>query len=369
MNEVNYQNSEKTLIDVLIKIRGLLKVIYSKKIKIFLFSFLFGVVGFVYVLMKDITYTAKITFLVEDTKSSSSLSNLASLAGQFGVDVGNSGPGGVIASDNIINYLKSESLSREVLLSKIEDNKSFATKYIEVHGLKDKWSKNKKIGNIQFPIDNKATIYSRLQDSLLNIIIVDNILKKQLSINKIDKKSGFIQIILTTQSEAFSKKYCDKLLEIAVKRYINIKTSRQQKTVNNLQYRLDSIINILNNKTSASAKLQTVSSTMDMNPLYKTNISVLTESTLREKTMLSTVYVEVIKNLELAKFTLNQETPVIQIIDEQRYPLKVNKSSKLIHSILFSGIAFFFSIIIIILWYYLKPHIMILKKEFHKSNL
>jgi uncharacterized protein involved in exopolysaccharide biosynthesis len=41
------------------------------------------------------------------------------------------------------------------------------------------------------------------------------------------------------------------------------------------------------------------------------------------------VYGEVVKNLELAKFTLSQETPVIQIVDRDEYPLKRTKASKL----------------------------------------
>jgi hypothetical protein len=46
---------------------------------------------------------------------------LASLAGQFGVDVGGaSGSAVVLSGDNILLYFKSESLAREVLLSKYD---------------------------------------------------------------------------------------------------------------------------------------------------------------------------------------------------------------------------------------------------------
>lgn len=367
-NEYTNDESKKSVVSVILSLFEAFKIVYNNKFKIILICFISGILGFFLVYFQDITYTAKVTFLVEDTKSGSGLSGLASLAGQFGVDVSSAGPGGVIANDNIINYLKSESLSREVLLSPIEKDKSFATYYIEIQGLREKWSKNKKIGLVDFPTNKKNVTYTRIQDSLINVIIVDYILKKQLLINKVDKKSGFIQILFTTKSEVFSKKFCDMLLDIAVKRYVNHKTARQQKTVDNLQFRLDSIVSVLNKKTNASAKLQTVSSTIDMNPLYKTSMSVITEATMREKTMLSTVYAEVIKNLELAKFTLNQETPVIQIIDEQRYPLKVNKNSKLIFSILFFSVALFLSIFYTVAWYFLKPYYITLKNDLKQKN-
>jgi uncharacterized protein involved in exopolysaccharide biosynthesis len=37
----------------------------------------------------------------------------------------------------------------------------------------------------------------------------------------------------------------------------------------------------------------------------------------------------VVKNLELAKFTLQQETPVIQVVDRSYLPLQKEKESKL----------------------------------------
>jgi hypothetical protein len=269
--------------------------------------------------------------VVEDAKSGGGLSGLASLAGQFGVDVGGGAGGGLIAGDNILLYFKSESLSREVLLSPWDSSgkQSLADRYIETHGLQEKWAKNERIGKAGFPIERLAIKYSRLQDSLLQVIINDYILKTQFGINKIDKKAGFIQLSVTMEDEALAKVYCDKLVDIAVKRYVALKTERQQKTVDKLQARVDSISNLLNRKTSAYATLQTAAATMDVNPLYRTNTAVATELTTRDKTMLATVYGEVVKNLELAKFTLSQETPVIQIVDQDEYPLKKTKVSKL----------------------------------------
>jgi hypothetical protein len=126
-----------------------------------------------------------------------------------------------------------------------------------------------------------------------------------------------------------AKTYCDRILEAAVKRYMAVKTKRQKSTVDNLQSRADSIMALLNRKTATSAAIQSSSAAMDINPLYKAGTAVAVETSTRDKTILVTMFGEITKNLELAKFTLSQETPVIQVVDASGMPLKKEKSSRL----------------------------------------
>jgi uncharacterized protein involved in exopolysaccharide biosynthesis len=44
--------------------------------------------------------------------------------------------------------------------------------------------------------------------------------------------------------------------------------------------------------------------------------------------MQSTVYAEIVKNLELSKTALAQESPTVQLLDTPEFPLKKNKLSK-----------------------------------------
>lgn len=284
------------------------------------------------------SYTAKLTFVVEEGRSGgSSLGGLASLAGQFGVDVGGSGSAGVLSGENILLYFKSESLAREVLLSKYDStgNNSVAEKYVEIYKLREGWEKNNKIGNVEFPVYNNSTNYSRLQDSLLQGII-RGINKTQFNIAKIDKKASFIEVRTTMENEELAKIYCDRIVNRAVEKYINIKTQRQKTTVDKLQVSVDRIANLLKEKTISGAALQTSSSTMDINPLYRSGTTVAVESTMRDKTMLATIFASATQNLEMAKFTLSQETPVIQIIDSSNFPLERKKVSRLKMAFLFS---------------------------------
>ena len=55
---------------------------------------------------------------------------------------------------------------------------------------------------------------------------------------------------------------------------------------------------------------------------------------MREVEVLNTMYLEIIKNLEISKMTLLNQTPIIQIIDKPILPLEEDKISKTLAGIL-----------------------------------
>jgi len=63
---------------------------------------------------------------------------------------------------------------------------------------------------------------------------------------------------------------------------------------------------------------------LDANPVYS-NPAVNAEISGREKGMINAIYSEIVKNLEVSKTALIQETPTVQIVDEPELPLKKNK--------------------------------------------
>lgn len=349
-DQITDAEDEISLKELIQKAREWWRYLKTQWWKIAIVGFVGGVIGFIYAGMQPVTYTAKLTFVVEESKSgSSSLGGLASLAGQFGVDVGGASGSGVLSGDNILLYFKSTSLAREVLLSRydVNSNKSVADVYAEVYKLKSAWSKNRKIGKVDFPVLVSKNKYSRLQDSLLQIIIA-NINKLQFNVAKTDKKAEFIEVKTKMEDEGLAKLYCERIVKEAVDRYVLVKTKRQKNTVDKLQARVDSVARLLNQKTVSGATLQTSASTMDINPLYRAGTMVATETTVRDKTMLATIFASVTQNLELAKFTLSQETPVIQVVDTPDIPLKIEKASKAQTAILFSFVFVFFLVFFLV---------------------
>lgn len=327
-------SNEITLKEFLVRVRNWMRFISNKWKFICAICIIGGVLGFMLAIIKSPIYKAKTSFVLEEGKSvSSNLGGLASLAGQFGVDVGGNSNLGLLSGENIILYFKSPTLAREVLLSQFDGmtKKSIADVYVDVYGLNKKWSKNKQIGFVNFPILGTNKPYSRIQDSLIQEIIF-LINESHFSVSRTDKKAGFIDVICSMQDETLAKKYCERIVQRVVEKYLDIKTQKQKATVDKLQARADSLYYLLQSKTMSGARLQNSSNTMDINPLFRTGTLVAVETTQRDKTLLSTIFASVIQNLELAKFTLSQETPVIQIVDAPILPLKVEKPSVLKYS-------------------------------------
>lgn len=352
MTEPNLNNKEGiTFKDLVAQIIKLWTFLFARKFLIVLAGLIGGIWGYINANKIPTTYTAKVTFILEEGKNNSNgLGGLASIAGQFGVDVGGASGGGILSGDNILLYFKSPSLAREVLLTQFDSNKkeSIADVYSRVYGLNKGRSRDDFDGAINFKPYSEGVTYTRLQDSML-LIICENIISSQFTVARTDKKASFIDVTTTMRDELLAKIYCERIVQRVVQRYINTKIQRQKATVDKLQHRADSIALLLKQKTISGASLQNSSSTMDINPLFKTGTSVAVETAVRDKTLLSTIFASVTQNLELAKFTLSQETPVIQIIDSPMLPLKKIKQSVFRSAIIYLFI-FSFAISVILIF-------------------
>lgn len=285
-----------------------------------------GLVGIIFGVLLvwywPVTYTARLTFVVEESKTGGG-SLVSALAGQFGFDMGDiGGSGGMLDGDNVQELLRSRKMIKNTLLTPFTDSSSLtlADRYADSYGLKKKWAKHSKENQpIMFPAN--AETYTRLQDSLMHVII-KRITDKELSVSKPDKKLTFFQVSINMRDEKVSQLFCQRLIKQATDFYIQTKTKRQRTNVNRLQTRADSIGRLLNKKTySASAANQIL---LDANPAYPT-ANVGSELQERDKIVLSTIYSEIIKNLEVSRTMLIQETPAFQIVDEPELPLKKNE--------------------------------------------
>ncbi len=270
-----------------------------------------------------VSYTSRVTFVVDDTKAAGGGSMLSALAGQFGFDIGSLSTGGVLAGDNVMQLLKSETLIKQTLLTPYDEkniNYTLADKYAEATKLKKSWKKYTKDGPlVSFPLDR--TKYTRLQDSLLQDIVI-RINRDGFSIGKPDKKLTFFEASATMRDEKLAQLFCTRLIKVSTDFYKETKTKKLRTNVDNLQKRADSLGRILNRKTYSASAAEKV--LLDANPAYPT-ANVGAELQGRDKMVLSTIYSEVVKNLEASKTMLMQETPTIQIVDVSEYPLKKNR--------------------------------------------
>ena len=304
-----------------------------------------GLSGIAYTAIKHTKYHSQITFLVEESKAGGGL--LSSLGSQIGIDISSmaGASNSVISGDNMLELLKSKSMMQEVLLTPFENDSNYvlADRYADVYGLRTKWAADSKVGKVVLFKD--AKIPARLRDSLLSEII-KRVYKKEFSVSKPDKKLGFFKVSVSSNDEKFSQYLSERIIKNATDFYVNNKVSRLKNNIARLEHRTDSIGRLLNQKTYAS--MSDMQLLLNLNPA-DVSAQGSAEISQRDKMVLSTVYAELVKNLEISKTALVQETPTIQITDKPILPLE-NDELKWYEGLLigfFAPIIFLFVILVI----------------------
>lgn len=277
---------------------------------IFFITIITSALGLLYGKLQPSTYKATATFIVED-KSGKGGGGLSGLASQFGIDVGGltGGGAGLFDGDNILDIIKSRAIIEKVLLTKMEEPASakvqtIADYYIQIANLAPAFeSKNINVKSLNFAGLTEGAKHTVQQDSILYILY--NRINRNLSVEKRNKKSTIITLEVVSGNQVFSKIFADELLKQTSDLYIDIKTGNLSRSITRIQQKADSL------QRSLSSIYQNA---------FQINSS-RTEMSNRDKTFSSTLYAEVVKNLETMKLSLINQTPVIQILDAPKYPL------------------------------------------------
>jgi len=281
--------------------------------------------GLLYGKLQPSTYKATSTFIVED-KSGKGGGGLSGLASQFGIDVGGltGGGAGLFDGDNILEIIKSRAIIEKVLLTKMEEPSSFkvqtiADYYIQVEDLQGKFErKNINVKSLNFAGLSEGVKHTVQQDSILYVLF-DRI-NKDLNVEKKNKKSTIITLEVVSADQVFSKIFAEELLKQTSDLYIDIKTGNLSRSINKIQQKADSLQNSLTGIYQKSFQAENATKLYNVNSSLRINTS-QTEIAARDKTVSSTLYAEVVKNLETLKLSLINQTPVIQVLDTPKYPL------------------------------------------------
>ena len=281
--------------------------------------------GLLYGKIQPSTYKATSTFIVED-KSGKGGGGLSGLASQFGIDVGGltGGGAGLFDGDNILEIIKSRSIIEKVLLTKMEEPSSLkgqtiADYYIQINNLAPAFeSKNINLKSLNFAGLSEGAKHTVQQDSILYILFSK--INKDLNVEKKNKKSTIITLEVVSGDQVFSKTFAEQLLKQTSDLYIDIKTGNLSRSINKIQQKADSLQNSLTGIYQKSFQAENATKLYNVNSSLRINTS-QTEIAARDKTVSSTLYAEVVKNLETLKISLINQTPVIQVLDTPKYPL------------------------------------------------
>jgi len=318
------ESDEISLKELILKGKEIWQFLLKKWIIIIVAAFIGATIGVAIAWLTKPLYIAKLTFSVENEKSNP-LGAYSGLASMAGIDLGSSG-GSMFSSDNIMSILTSRKMIVNTLLSPITiDNKKITLieYWLTFNHINDQWKRKPKLAKLKFTLSLNPDSLTRLQDSVLTNIQT-SLIKTVISINKPDKKLSLIESSCTSTNELFSKIFLETLNNQVTYFYISIKTKRLKENVDILQNKADSLYKVISNSIYKSATLT------DQNiNMVKQIAGVDRQKKQIDLQVASTAYTEIIKNLEMAKITLQKETPLIQVIDQPVLPLLKEKASRL----------------------------------------
>lgn len=345
----NIAEDEISLKELILKIKDWYRFLISKWVVLVAAGIIGGAIGVGYAFTQKATYTATLSFALEDEKSGGGgLSGALGLASSLGIDLGTSA-GGAFSGANLIELMKSRKIVEKALLNPITVNgktQSLAQYFINFNELNKNWSEKPALKNIVFDVDADRSNYTLQQDSILGKIY-ESIAGANglLSVAQKDKKISIINIEVKSNDEYFSKAFTESIAQEVSSYYIEIKSKKARQNMEILQHQTDSIRAELNGAITGVAAA--ADNTFGLNPAMMVR---KTPGTRRQVDVQANtaILTQLVTNLEMAKVSLRKETPLIQVIDKPILPLKKEKVGKLKSLILGGFLAGFLTALILV---------------------
>ena len=226
------------------------------------------------------------------------------------------GTSGLFQGDNIMELYRSDRMLGETLLTPFDTSQLLIDRFIAFEELAQKWTSKVNFEALDFSIPRENFTVS--QDSVVKEIS-KLIRENQLAVAKPDRKLTIIQVSISSKDELFAKVFNERLVEKVNAFYFETKTKKTGENLAILQTQADSIRVILDENLTAYASAS--DRVPNVNPLLS---AATVESRKRQIDVQATgaVYQEIVKNLEIAKVNHRNNSPLIQIIDQPRLPLK-----------------------------------------------
>jgi uncharacterized protein involved in exopolysaccharide biosynthesis len=335
----NY-NDEIQLKDILIKLSEYKTYLFSKKFTIITISGFFFMLGIVFAISADKIYTAELTFVVDDQQQGGvSLGSMSGMASQFGFDIGGSSSA-TFSQNNILELLKSRGVVEAALMQNRKVNKThdlLIEHYLYLNKIKDYWKTNNEITPVSF-----HGILTQNNDSVSGGVW-KSIIEDKLVVELLSDEANIINLSYTSVDDEFAKMFVETLIEQMSKMYITYQTAQASNTLSFLNNRADSVFMELEIAEEEFAKVKDINQR-----IVKASGRLKELQLMRRVEVLNTMYLEIVKNLELSKITLLNQTPIINIIDKPILPLEKEQKSKSLLGILGAFLGGFLSLIFFI---------------------
>jgi hypothetical protein len=311
----HFSDNQFTLKEVFQNIREWLSYFISQW-KLLILAGIIGMgLGALVSIFKKPVFHAQTSFVLEEGDAGG-MGNMSGLASLVGVNLGSLGStSGLFQGDNIMELYRSDRMMSDALLSPFDENQLLIDRFVAFEELDKKWKSKVDISSMDFSIPRES--FSVSQDSVVKEV-AKLIRDGQLAVEKPDRKLTIIQVIISSKDELFAKTFNERLVEKVNAFYHETKTKKTGENLAILQSQADSVRALLDESIGSYAS--STDRVPNANPL---RTSAMVESRKRQVDVQATgaVYGEIVKNLEIAKVSHRNNSPLIQIIDSPRLPL------------------------------------------------
>lgn len=311
----HFSDNQFTLKEVFQNLSGWLSFFISQW-KLLILAIIIGMgLGALVSIFKKPVFHAQTSFVLEEGDSGG-MGNMSGLASLVGVNLGSLGStSGLFQGDNIMELYRSDRMMGDALLSPFDENQLLIDRFVAFEELDKKWENKVDISSMDFSIPRES--FSVSQDSVVKEV-AKLIRDRQLAVEKPDRKLTIIQVMISSKDELFAKAFNERLVEKVNAFYHETKTKKTGENLAILQSQADSVRALLDESIGAHAS--STDRVPNANPI---RTSTMVESRKRQVDVQATgaVYGEIVKNLEIAKVSHRNNSPLIQIIDSPRLPL------------------------------------------------
>ena len=307
-------NDEISIKELILKTQEYLKVIWSKKIGLIAVSLLFGAGFALKAYLKPTTYTAELTFMVNQDDGGS-MSGIGAMLGQFGL--GGSG-GGASNFDKITEIARSNKICERTLMDTATIGGTtdvLANHIIRSYDWHEDWQEDTVLADFVF---TQPFVGTRQYNIALNRLIgfFKGGKKPGIASLGFDEKSTILTITTTAIEQELSAALTNSWYDNIQVYYVLKSTEGPKKTLQELTHKADSIYMLLSGAESGLAIGN------DKLGIITTYDGLSTSRAGRNLQLYGAMYAEVIKNKETSDFILKSETPYFQKLDEPRLPLE-----------------------------------------------
>ena len=347
------EEGEITVKELIQTLQHWVSYLWSKRIILLISGILGGALGLLYAFVKVPQYTATTTFVLEGGDSKGGLAQYAGMAAMVGIDLGG-GTSGLFQGDNILEIYKSRTMISQTLLSKThpDSNELLIDRYIAYNGLEKAWRDDPVLSTLDFR-HNPQTLDAqklRVRDSVLTRF-AEAVTHGVLSVDKPDKKLSIIKVEVTSPDEIFSKAFNENLVKRVNDFYVQTKTKKSADNIAILQHKVDSVRAEMTGAIYSAAKVS--DATPNLNPTRQVQRIAPAQEAQFSAEANKAILSQLLQNLELAKMSLMQEQPLVQVVDQPVYPLPVERLGKM-KGVIIGGFLFgFFTLLFLIVqrWY------------------